>query len=343
MKKVQIGHHLIGEEEPVFIIAEIGSNHDKNLDQAKELIRASAEAGADAVKFQSFSAEDLLNRKNLVDGRWVDDSGYQTLKQLELPLQWQEELLKLAEHLGVVFLSTPFDEEKADSLNQINMEAFKIASGDITHIPLIRHVAQYGKPVILSTGASNIDEIEEAVEAVKKEGNDKLVVLHCVSNYPVKFEDCNIRAINSLRKQLILPVGLSDHSFGMAAPLAAVTLGACVIEKHITFDRNLEGPDHSFAVTVDEFGSMVVEIRRLEKVLGSEPKQPTKNEIPERKGARRSIYAKVHINKGELLTRDHLKIVRHNYGMAPKEIDSLIGQRAKKAISKDELITLDAL
>ncbi len=343
MDKITIGSRLIGKEEPVFVIAEIGSNHDGGLDQARELIGASAKAGADAVKFQSFTAERLLNRKTMENGAWVDDPAYPVLEKLELPEEWHKELLDCAKSHGVAFLSTPFDERRADLLQSLGVEAFKIASGDLTHTGLIRHIARFGKPVLLSTGAAFIEEIEEAVRTVREEGNTEIVLLHCTSEYPARLEDCNLRAISSVEGKFCLPVGLSDHSRSATIPLAAVALGACVVEKHVTLDRDLTGPDHSFAFTVNELGAMIDEIRNLEKALGTGIKEPLGREVSERRGARRSIYAKTHIKKGDLFTEDNLKIVRHNFGMAPDRMEGLIGRQANRNIEKDELIMADAL
>jgi N,N'-diacetyllegionaminate synthase len=343
MTSLRIADHIIGESGSVFVIAEIGSNHDGSLARAKELIAASADAGADAVKVQSFSAEDLLNRKTLERGMWVEDPAYKGLSRLELPVEWHKELRDHANSLGIVFMSTPFDESRAELLNDIEIKAFKIASGDITHIGLIKKVAGFMRPIILSTGAAFLEEIEDAIAAIRAEGNNKIILLHCVSNYPPRFEDCNVRAITALKKSFSLPVGISDHSPGMTVPLAAVALGACVVEKHVTFDRSLPGPDHSYALTFNELAETVKEIRNLEKALGKETKMPSETEMPEREGARRSIYARTDIKKGDFFSTENLKIVRHHFGIAPKHVELIIGQRAKKDIKQDDLIEKDAL
>lgn len=339
MKATRIGTRKVGENQPVLIIAEIGSNHDGKLDRAKELIKASAEAGADAVKFQSFSAEGLLNKKRLNNNNeWEDHPSFEMIKNLELPDEWHQELARYAAQCSVIFLSTPFEEAKADLLNKMGVPAFKIASGDLTHIPLLRHVARFGKPIILSTGTGNLGEVQEAVDAIRQIKKNEIILLHCVSNYPPRFEDANIKAMATMAHTFNLPVGYSDHTPGISVALGAVALGACVIEKHITFDRSLNGPDHSYAMEVDEFREMVNEIRNLEKALGDGIKKPVQAEIPERIGARRSLYARVSIPQGTAIGKDMVKIVRHAYGPPPKEIDTLIGKKPKKTIRADELI-----
>lgn len=343
MTKIKIENKLVGDGEPTFIIAEIGSNHDGDLDKAKELIHAAAKSGADAVKFQSFSAEGLLNKIILKDGKPTENPSYNILKGLELPNEWHEELFDYSKEQGIIFLSAPFDEEKADLLNSIGVEAFKIASGDLTHLLLLKHVSRYKKPVIVSTGMSYIGEVDEAVHAIREEGNEEIILLHCVSNYPPKFDDCNINVIPTLKKAFNLPVGMSDHTSGIAVALGSIALGACMIEKHITFERSLPGPDHPYAMTIMEFEVMVKEIRNLEKALGSGIKEPVTDEIPERVFARRSIYAKENIKKGDIIKQKMLKVVRHGFGLEPRDIYHVVGRTAKNNIVKDEIITWDMI
>lgn len=335
----KIGKKTIGQGHPCYIIAEVGSNHDGKLDQAKELIRSSADIGADAVKFQSFSAEGLINNLKLdKNKRWIPHPAFDIIKKLEIPDRWHEELFDYANSLGIEFLSAPFDLKKAEMLNNIGVRAFKIASGDITYRQILERVASYKKPIILSTGASYLKEIVEAVKTIKTAGCSKYAVLHCVSNYPPRFEDANIKAIVTLKKTFKCPVGYSDHSPGITVPLGAVALGANIIEKHITISRQLKGPDHPYALEVNEFAQMIKEIRNLEKALGNGVKKPVKDEIGERIGARRSLYATTDINKGEIITKDMIKIVRHGYGLPPSQYENIIGKRSKLDIKKDELI-----
>jgi len=331
MMKVRIGKRFIGEGEPVFIIAEIGSNHDGKLEQAKQLIASAKECGADAVKFQSFTADKLVSPKY--------EKVYQAFKKVELPLEWPEELAKFAENQDTILLSTPFDEEGASLLNRLGMPAFKIASGDITDYPLLRQVASFKKPLLLSTGMATLNEVEEAVNAIRSEGNNDIILLHCVSNYPPRMEDANIKAMVTMQKAFQLPVGYSDHSPGIVVSLGAVALGACVIEKHITIDKTLPGPDHPYALEVDEFSDMVRQVRHLEMALGNGAKVPVEAEIPEREWARRGIYAATDISKGTTIMRDMLKMVRPCLSaLEPKYIDLVVGKVARKDIAAHEPI-----
>jgi len=343
-QRLKIGNHWIGKEEPVFIIAEIGSNHDGSLEQAKKLIDACAKIKVDAVKFQSFSAEKLINQMKLNEkGNWISNPAFKTIKSLGLPTEWHKELFDYATNYGLIFLSSAFDLEKVDLLNSIGVPAFKIASGDINYIQLLQHTAKFKKPILLSTGSAYLSEVDEAIRIIEKEGNNQIALLHCVSNYPPSFKDANIQAMVTMKKAFKAIVGYSDHSPGFTVPLGAVALGAKIIEKHITFDRNLKGPDHPYALTVEEFGQMIKEISNLEDALGNGVKQPILGEIPERAGARRSIYSTVKIHKGEKISPDMLKIVRHAYGLEPSEANKIIGRKVKVDIDKNLPITWDKL
>jgi sialic acid synthase SpsE len=338
-QRLQIGTRWIGEGEPAFIIAEIGSNHDGRLEQAKKLIDACAKIKVDAVKFQSFSAEKLINQMKLNEkGNWTSNPA-----SLELPTEWYKELFDYAAKYGLIFLSSAFDLDKVDLLNSIGVLAFKIASGDINYIQLLQHTAKFKKPILLSTGAAYFGEVEEAIRIIKKEGNNQITLLHCVSNYPPSFEDANIQAMVTMKKAFKAIVGYSDHSPGITVPLGAVALGAKIIEKHITFDRNLKGPDHPYALTVEEFGQMIREIRNLENTLGNGVKEPVSGEIPERAGARRSIYSTVKIHKGEKISPEMIKIVRHAYGLNQSELKKIIRRKAKVDIKANLPITWDVL
>ncbi len=343
MKKqslVRIGARLISEENPTFFIAEIGSNHDGKLSQAKKLIHAAAQAGADAVKFQSFRAEGLLHTHRLnAQKKWEPHPAYSILKKLEVSTAWHWQLKEYCDKLGIFFMSTPFDLGRADLLHDVGVPAYKIASGDLTYTQLLRHVARFKKPIILSTGIATLKEVKEAVRVIEKEGNKKIILLHCVSLYPPKFEEANVRAVLTLKKEFSYPVGYSDHTPGWTVPLAAVAFGARVIEKHVTFDRRLKGPDHPYAMTVAEFGKMVEEIRHLEKALGSGVKEPAPAEIPERIGARRSLYAAKEIAKGERLDEKSINVVRHAYGLLPKDLDWVVKKKAAEKIPAGSLIS----
>jgi sialic acid synthase SpsE len=332
--KVTIDDRPVGEGESIFIIAEVGSNHDGKLEQAKQLIASAKQCGADAVKFQTFTADNLVSPKY--------DKLYQAFRKVELPLEWHEELANFAKKQGIIFLSTPFDEESASLLNKLGLPAFKIASGDVTDYPLLKQVASFKKPIILSTGMAELAEVEEAVKIIRDAGDDDIILLHCTSNYPPKTEDINLKAITTMREMFKLPVGYSDHSEGITSSLGAVALGACVIEKHITTDKTLPGPDHPSALEVDEFKEMVRQIRHLELALGSGIKEPVEAEIPERGWARRGIYAASDISKGTIINREMLKIVRpHLDTLKPGDIDLVVGRIAKKDIAAHEPINWD--
>ncbi|OGP21342.1 MAG: hypothetical protein A2054_08095 [Deltaproteobacteria bacterium GWA2_55_10] len=333
---IEIGGRRVGAGYPVYVIAEIGSNHDSDLERAKELIAAAKDAGADAVKFQSFTAEGLINPLRPDDnGNWVDHPAFPILQKLTVPEEWHAVLKKHCASLGVTFLSAPFEPGRAELLNSLNIDAFKLASGELTNEPLLKQVAAYGKPIILSTGAAYLDEVKRAVDIIIGEKNYQLALLHCASLYPPSYSDVNIRAMATLAREFGCPVGFSDHTPGSEAPVAAVALGASIIEKHITLDRKLKGPDHPYAMEVDEFRAMVNAIRNVELALGTGIKEPSKNEMAERVGARRAIYTKVDIPRGEVITSDMVKLVRHAYGMEPRELSGIIGRVAHRDLIKD--------
>ena len=248
-KTIRIGNKLVGEGQPCFIIAEIGCNHDGQLEQAKKMIDMAVEAGCDAAKFQSFTANKLFNEyyDKYPKKGWID-----MLKSLELPKEWHKILSDYCKKKGIIFLSSICDEEKADWLEEINVPAFKIPSYELTHLPLLKYVAKKNKPVILSTGIAVVNEISEAIDTIKKEGNEDIILMHCVSAYPGKMEDLNLKTIPFYKQKFGLPVGLSDHCSSIESSLFAVALGADIIEKHITPDKSLPGPDHSFALDKQE-------------------------------------------------------------------------------------------
>lgn len=333
---MKIAERQVGPGHPAYVIAEIGSNHDSDLEKAKELIKAARDAGADAVKLQSFTAEGLLNPlRPDSEGRWVAHPAYPVIERLTVPEKWHELLFDFCSSIGVTFLSAPFDSGRAELLHEIGVPAFKLASGELTNEPLLRQVASFGKPVILSTGAAYLEEVRRAVEVILEEKNFEVALLHCASLYPPQYSDMNILAMTTLAKEFGCPVGFSDHTPGNTVAIAAVALGASIIEKHITLDRTLKGPDHPYAMEVDEFRYMVSEIRNLEKALGDGVKRPSESEMAERVGARRSIYARTDIHRGEVITSDMVKLVRHAYGMEPRDLGAIIGKRALRELGKD--------
>ncbi len=343
--KMKIGDKLIGEGEPCFIVAEAGVNHNGDIVLAKKLIDAAATAGADAVKFQTFKAEDVVTtdadkaayQKETTDG---GESQFQMLKNLELGRDDFKKLFDYAGKKGVIFLSTPFDHKSVDLLSELGVPAFKIPSGEINNFPLLQHIADQEKPMILSTGMATLEEVKEALDVINSR---EVVLLHCVSSYPARIEDTNLKAIATLRETFGLPVGLSDHSMGITIPIAAAALGACVIEKHFTLDRNLPGPDHQASLEPVEFEQMVKAIRDVEKAMGDGLKQPTKVENDNKKVVRRSIVADVDIPRGTIITEEMVAIKRPGTGLEPKYIGDVIGKTAAVTIKKDENITLDKL
>jgi N-acetylneuraminate synthase/N,N'-diacetyllegionaminate synthase len=340
--KVKIGDKLVGKGQPVFIVAEAGSNHNRKLEQAKQLTDVAAEAGADAVKFQTFLADKIVAKIGPKAGymeKVSKESVYKIFKRMELPREWHRELAEYANKKGLIFLSSPFDEEAVNLLEELGVPAFKVASGELTNFPLIKYMARKGKPLIVSTGAATMGEVGEAVSVIKNEGNKKIVLLHCVANYPAAPEDANLLAMRTLKEKFKLPVGYSDHTLGVAAPLAAAALGAAVIEKHFTLSRKLPGPDHFYALEPGELRAMVEGIRAVEKMLGSPIKRPAKAEREIRRLARRSIFAKVDIPAGTVITKEMLTVLRPAIGLEPKYLENVISRKARVNIKQHEAVT----
>jgi N-acetylneuraminate synthase/N,N'-diacetyllegionaminate synthase len=331
-KTVKIRDRLVGAGEPAFIIAEIGSNHDRNLRQAKELIDVVAESKADAVKFQLFKAEGFYSRS---------DPMFSVMKENELPREWVPELYEYVQDKGIIFLASPFDEEAVDILQEVGSPAFKIASSETVNLSLVRYIALKKKPLIISTGMCNLADVYEAVEVVYATGNEGIILLHTSSLYPTEPQDVNLLAMDTLSNAFHLPVGYSDHTLGLLMPAVAVARGACVIEKHLTLSRTLKGPDHSYALEPDEFKQMVKAIREVEQSLGS----PEVKMLPgEKKSARRnSIIAKTDIPKGTVITKDMILVKRPALGIEPRFIEGVVGQRTKRNIKKDEAVIWDMI
>jgi N-acetylneuraminate synthase/N,N'-diacetyllegionaminate synthase len=333
MHKIKIGDGLISEGEPCFMIAEAGSNHNGSLEQAKKLIDVAVAAKADAVKFQIYPEFSYLKGQNV----------YELIKSIETPREWLKELAGYCEDRNITFLATPFDFEAVDLLAKY-VPAFKIASFEIVDLELLQYAARKGKPMIISTGMANLCEIEEAISTIKSVGNNDIILLHCNSLYPTPAELVNLKASETMRTAFKVPVGFSDHTLGIHIPIAAVAMGACVIEKHFTLDRTLPGPDHSFAIEPDELKEMVRCIREVEKAKGTGIKEKSELESEEMYiKARRSIHAKVDILKETKITKDMLIIKRPGYGIKPKFIDVVVGREAKRDVKEDEWITWDAV
>lgn len=334
------------QPDRAFLIAEAGVNHNGSIELACALIDAAKQAGADAVKFQSFKADRLATAgapkaDYQVENTGREESQLEMLRRLELTLGAHRALLAHCRKKRIHFLSTPFDEESADFLDELGLWLFKIPSGEITNLPFLAHVARKGKPIILSTGMSSLAEVRTAVRTIEKAGNRDLVVLHCVSNYPADPADVNLRAMATLEKALGHPAGLSDHTEGIEIPLAAAALGAKVIEKHFTLDRSLPGPDHRASLEPAELTAMVSGIRKIERALGTGKKIPAAAETGTARVARKSLVAAADIARGTVLTPALLAVKRPGTGLAPALAPKLVGRRATRAVPEGTLITME--
>lgn len=329
------------------IIAEAGVNHNGSVDTARKMIEAAAEAGADFVKFQTFKTEELVTvsadkaeyQKNLTD---VGESQFEMLRKLELDRDTHEELIRHCKKKGIRFLSTAFDHKSIDLLDELDISLFKIPSGEITNLPYLRHVGRKGKPVIMSTGMALLDEVRAALNVLLEAGaeRDRITVLHCNTEYPTSMKDVNLKVMLTMRDELGVAVGYSDHTLGIEIPIAAVTLGASVIEKHFTLDRTLPGPDHSASLESEELKAMVVAIRNIEKAMGSGEKNLSTGEIKNISTVRKSIVAKNPIKKGDRFSEDNLTVKRPGTGISPMEWDNILGKESETSFRPDDLIQL---
>jgi len=325
-----------------FIIAEAGVNHNGSMDMAERLVLSAKAAGADAVKFQTFCADRLAGKSaekahyQKQDGN-ACESQHAMLSRLSLNLEQHRELLQFGRHTGITFLSSPFDEGSADWLSTLDVPLFKIGSGEITNFPLLESVAKKGKPIILSTGMSRLGEVEAAVQTIQDAGCRELTLLHCTSSYPADPADSNLRAMRTLQRAFNLPVGYSDHTPGIEVSVAAVALGAAVIEKHLTLDKTLPGPDHRASLNPEEFKSMVDAIRTVEAALGDGVKRAVPSEFNTRDVARKSLVAAIDISEGTVLNETHIAIKRPGTGLPPGQMPMLMGRKVKRSIRADEL------
>ncbi len=335
----------ISENAPVFIIAEAGVNHNGSIALAKQLIDVAAEAGVDAVKFQTFITEEVVSI-NAPKAEYqkqttkASESQFDMIKKLELSKEEHQELMNYAKHKNIMFLSTPFDERSVDLLVELGVPLIKISSGEITNHPFLKYITKKGLSIILSTGMSTLEEVAEAVSVIKAAGCADLTLLHCTSNYPARVEDRNLLAMKIMADAFDVPVGYSDHTPGIYVSLAAAAMGACVIEKHFTLDKDLPGPDHKASLEPAKLEEMVKSIRLVEKALGSFVKAPVESELEVRDVARRSIVAKVDIPVGTVITEHILAFKRPGTGVSPKDVSKLLGSKTKHNIKKDELIKL---
>lgn len=333
--------------EHVFIIAEAGVNHNGDLALARQLVDAATAAGADAVKFQTFVADQLVTKtadraayqKQNMGG---DETQYAMLKRLELTHDMHRALIQYCAERHIRFLSTPFSIASAELLRDLGLTTWKIPSGEITNLPFLRFIGSLCQDVILSTGMADHAEVQAACDVLVAAGTSKnrITVLHCHTEYPTEMRDVHLRAMGTLRDQLGVRVGYSDHTLGIEVPIAAAALGATVIEKHLTLDRTMAGPDHKASLEPDEFATMVTAIRRVTEALGSHEKKPTEREIPLRAVARKSIVAARPIRAGEILTEENITVKRPGTGVSPMQWDAVLGQRAVRDFDTDDLITL---
>lgn len=329
----------------VFIIAEAGVNHNGNIKLAKELIEKAAWAGADAVKFQSFKAEKLVSKhaekaEYQKETTGNDESQFDMIKKLELDYEKHQELIDYCEKNNIMFLSSAFDLESIDLLNNLQMGIWKIPSGEITNLPYLRKIGKLNKKTILSTGMANLGEIEKALNILKEAGTTDITVLHCNTEYPTPMKDVNLNAMNTIRDEFKVKVGYSDHTLGLEISIAAVAMGAELIEKHFTLDNTMEGPDHRASLEPKELKAMVDAIRNIECAMGAGIKEPSESEFKNKSIARKSIVAEKKIKKGDIFTEENLGIKRPGTGICPMDWDFVVGKIATKDFVEDELIQL---
>ncbi len=335
---MKIGIREIGGGQPAYIIAEMSANHAGDISRAKEIIHAAKEAGADCIKIQTYTPDTLTidcdnSYFHISDGTWNGENLYQLYQKAYTPWEWQKELFEEAKKAEIDFFSTPFDNTSVDFLEEIGIGFYKIASFELVDIPLIEYVASKGKPMILSTGMATLAEIDEAVEAVKKQGNRNFALLRCASAYPAITDEMNLRTMQNMGDTFGVPYGLSDHSMGSVGAVTAVALGASIIEKHFCLDRSIENPDSTFSMNPMEFKQMVHDIRQAERAIGSVkygPSEQEKNNLQ----FRRSIFCVKDIQEGEKLTEENIRIIRPGYGLAPKFYKDVLGQTALEDIQK---------
>lgn len=344
MKTIRIANRVVGENQPTFIIAEAGVNHNGQLKLAKKLVGAAIHAGADAVKFQTFKAEEVVTKKAEIADYAKTNIGknikqLHMIKKMELTYEDFRVLKKYCDTKGIIFLSTPHSFDAINFLKEL-VPAYKFGSGDLTNTPALRHAAKKGKPMILGTGMATLQEVKHAVNVIKSENNTQIILLHCTTNYPCPLEEVNLRSMLTMKKELKCLVGYSDHTLGILVPAMAVTLGATVIEKHFTLDKKLPGPDHKASLEPDEFKHMVIEIRNAEQTLGSFIKKPTASERIIMKLVRKSIVANQDIKKGTVIKKHMLTIKRPGTGLNPEKLHTIIGKKAKQSIEKDEIIQI---
>ena len=342
-KNISIDNRIIGKNYSPYIIAELSANHNGDIRKALETISMAKECGADAIKIQTYNADTMTIKSDksdfqINDGLWDGYSLYDLYKWAETPFDWHKELFDHAKKEGITIFSTPFDETAVDLLEDLNTPAYKIASFEATDLHLIKYVAKTKKPIIVSTGLLNFEEIQEIVETVTRAGNDNLMLLHCISSYPAPIKDSNLLTIKDLQKKLGILIGLSDHTLTNTTSLAAVALGACLIEKHFILDRKEKGPDSEFSINPEELKALCLESKDVWTSLGQcdySIKESENNSIR----YRRSLYIVKKISKGERITKEHIRRIRPGYGLAPKYLNEFIGKTAIKNLDIGDPVT----
>lgn len=345
---MNIGGREIGNNFPTFIIAELSGNHSGDLERAKRLVFEASEAGVDAVKLQTYTADtitiDSSNPEFFIEGEslWLGRRLYDLYSEAYTPWEWHEELFEYARSLGLLSFSSPFDKSSVDFLEDLDVPAYKIASFELVDIPLIQYVASKGKPMIMSTGMATLGEIEEAVVAANEGGCKDLALLRCNSAYPAPVDEMDLKTIPDMMERFEIPVGLSDHTLGLSAPIASVCLGGCIIEKHLCLSRNEPGPDSEFSLEPTEMRELVKNVRETEKGLGRVRYGPSPREEGSLKH-RRSIYVVDEIPKGEIVTESNVRSIRPGFGLKPKYLDKVIGKRTSKLLLKGHPLSWEDL
>jgi len=344
LKTIKIGKYKINYELPCFLIAEAGVNHNGKLSLALKLIDKADEAKVNAVKFQTFKAENLVTKSTVMAGyqkRNIHSNGlqYNMLKKLEFGMEQLSILKRYAEKKGLIFLSTPHSGiQDVILLENIGVSAYKIGSGDLTNKPFIKYVAKQNKPMIVGTGMASMEDVNKAIHWINEEGNNKIIMLHCTTNYPCPFNEVNMNAMITMINQRKCLIGYSDHTLGIEVPIMARTLGACVIEKHFTLDRRMKGPDHKASLEPEELKAMVKSIRNIEQAFGSHEKIPTTSEMKIMTVVKKSLVASRNLKIGHVISYEDITIKRPGSGIKPEYIDKIVGRRVLRDIKKDELI-----
>jgi N-acetylneuraminate synthase len=342
---MKINGREIGRNVPPYVVAELSANHNGNIERAFEIIKSARDSGADAIKIQTYTADTMTldcDSKDFIidDGLWKGRTLYELYKWAETPYEWHKEIFDYANKIGITCFSTPFDETAVDLLEDLNTPAYKVASFEIIDIPLLRYIATTRKPIIISTGMANLEEITEAVEVVKECGCTDIALLHCISSYPAPLEQSNLKVIEDLRKKFNLTVGLSDHTMGIIASVTSVALGASIIEKHFTLDRTDKGPDSDFSIEPNELSDLCKLSKDAWKALGKADYRIKDAELDNIK-YRRSIYVVKGMSPGDVITRENIRRVRPGYGIMPKHFDSVIGKSVNRKIQKGQPLKWD--